>query len=635
MASTATLTSLAMLKVNRDLRDIDYIDYLRPFVVESLRVHHPDPVNDQEITDALRSDFGLRVPRRGVHVVLGRLAKHGMLQRRDGLFHIQGDLPDQGIATRRADAHRRIDVLLTQLAEYVKATFNLNWSTDECGEVVKAYLADFGIECLRTYIHHTALPDVPKKSRQEIRVVHSFVRDAHRKSVEQFDNFIVVVQGHMLANALMCPDLQSLQQRFDRLVFYLDTPFVLRLLDLGASADTAAARELISLIRSLRGRLAIFTHTLDEIDRVLRSAETQFNRPGNVSLIVRELKQRGKSASDLTLVRSQLTDQLRQNAIQIRNAPPRVVEYQIDEHVLTDAINDEISYHNPQARNHDIDCIQSVFTLRRGTRPSRLEDANAVFVTTNSALARTAFAFGRKFEHSREVSAVITDFSLANVAWLKAPLGAPDLPEREVLAACYAALQPPLELWNKYLNEIDKLKQTGQITERDHEFLRHESLARDELMNLTCGETKALTGETVPEILNRIKGDILAEEQAKSARLTEELVELRNQKVTLQKRLYWISERTGQWGAVLIAALVVLLGAVSSGLIPSDWLNYLGGSRIAAALAMALIAGGALVGFGNLLFGVSIVGMYTSARRHIGGGAFWLLCRVFAVDPKR
>lgn len=272
MASATTLTSIAMLKVNKDFRDADYIDYLRPFVTEVLRKHRPNPIQDQVVALHLKNDFGIVIPHRGIQLVLSRLRKHRLLDKVDGVFRLLGDIPDEGLSQRRADAQRRIDALLTYLQEFASKTFDITWSADEAAEVLKSYLGDFAIECLRTFIHNTALPDVPKKSPKDIRIVHAFVRDAHKYSPDRFDNFILVVQGHMLANALLCPDLESLQKKFDSVTFYLDTPLVLRALGFNSKIATEAARELLTLIQNLKGRCAIFSHTRDEINRVLRSA---------------------------------------------------------------------------------------------------------------------------------------------------------------------------------------------------------------------------------------------------------------------------------------------------------------------------------------------------------------------------
>ena len=79
---------------------------------------------------------------------------------------------------------------------------------------------------------------------------------------------------------------------------------------------------------------------------------------------------------------------------------------------------------------------------------------------------------GKKYESSQDVSVVITDFSLANMAWLKAPMGAPGIPRTQLLAFAYAALKPTSKLLEKLLTEIDKLKGQGKITEHAHQLLR-------------------------------------------------------------------------------------------------------------------------------------------------------------------
>ena len=127
---------------------------------------------------------------------------------------------------------------------------------------------------------------------------------------------------------------------------------------------------------------------------------------------------------------------------------------------------------NPRALEYDVNSVRSIYALRHGKTPARLEDAGVILVTSNSALARATFEYGREHESSRAVSAVMTHFSLANVAWLKAPLKAPDLPELEVIAACYAALEPAPPLWNRYANEIDKLRALGGMSADDHQLLR-------------------------------------------------------------------------------------------------------------------------------------------------------------------
>ena len=69
--TSSTLTSLAMLKVHVD-QGHDYLDYLRPFILQVLVDHQINPVTDAVVKDWIRSDFGMEIPARAIQVVLKR-----------------------------------------------------------------------------------------------------------------------------------------------------------------------------------------------------------------------------------------------------------------------------------------------------------------------------------------------------------------------------------------------------------------------------------------------------------------------------------------------------------------------------------------------------------------------------------
>jgi len=230
-------------------------------------------------------------------------------------------------------------------------------------------------------------------------------------------------------------------------------------------------------------------------------------------------------------------------------------------------------------------------------------------VTSNAAFSRAAYEYGKNHEESREVSSVITDFSLANMAWLKAPMGAPSLPTIEILAFSYAALQPPKELLDRYLTEIDRLKTQDKISERDHQLLRSSTVAHEELMSLTLGDEAALTEETVTETLQRVSIEIKREEREKLTAEEEahrntqrELAAEREQRRQVQERLYWKCRRRARRCAWLVSGLVgaLLLAGIAAGL---------GLRPSSESLAwMFTLGSGLLIVFtlGNLAFGTTV-----------------------------
>jgi len=324
--------------------------------------------------------------------------------------------------------------------------------------------------------------------------------------------------------------------------------------------------------------------------------------------------------------------------IVIRNTPKydKNREFQIDEVELEADIDEEIQYYNPDAKRYDVNSVRSVYALRRGSHPRRLEEAIAVFVTNNTALAKAATMYAGEHESMNEVEGVVTDFSLANVAWLKAPLGAPELPKRELIATAYAALAPSNELWEQYLEEIEKLEAQGAITSQDHELLRHTLLARDELMNVTLGAEEALTRETIAEILTRVKTELVSDKNAeitkeKKAREAAELerVNLGKELENKNKQLYWVADTVGRYVATSVEVLLVIIIALGLA-IPSGKLIPL--SRFWGILSVVALAFPILT-FLNMYTGVTVKNVRLRIQKWLTNKIYQRLI-VTTVNPK-
>lgn len=99
---------------------------------------------------------------------------------------------------------------------------------------------------------------------------------------------MVLVQGHMLANALLCPDLRNAPKTYKDVTFYLDTPLLIRRIGLEGEPRKAAVENLISLLHNLGGTVATFLHSRDELKYVLKSVAEHINAPTGYGPIVME-----------------------------------------------------------------------------------------------------------------------------------------------------------------------------------------------------------------------------------------------------------------------------------------------------------------------------------------------------------
>ncbi len=583
MQSAVSLISLAMLKVNAEEQGRDYLDYLLPFVYEAIAAKKVEQINDITVSGILRSDYGLNIPRPTVGLCLKRMCRRGDLASGMYGYTLAHEIQATGFGELRDRTEKRLSQLVGGLLGFAKTKFAVKWDAGTATDAIASYLSNFGIECLRAYIHHTPLPMLPsQKSRSTNFVVSSFIREALVTSEESFESVMVLVKGYMLANALLCPDLKSAAKKFSHLTAYLDTPFILRLLGLVGQEGCEAAKETINLTKQLGGRIAVFSHTATEVHGVILAAAGHLEDPMARGPLVREMRQRGVSSVDLLLLCSRFDHDLATLGI-IRDPTPQYkVAYQIDEKILETSLDEDIRYHNPRALLNDINSIRSVYALRSGKEPASLEDSVAVLVTTNAKLARVAYHYGQDLEGSRQISPVITAFSLANIAWLKQPFAATDLPRLEVMAMCYAALRPPERLWRKYVESADDLRAKGHISHTDHSLLRTSLTVQKELMQLTLGAEENLTDETITEILQRVKKEYATEADAqlqleraehsktKAQRQAAEEAQrqLLEERGRLEARITGISTSTGRLAGKMVFVLffaAVIIASIFAG----------------------------------------------------------------------
>lgn len=608
----STLTSLAMLKVHVD-QGHDYLDYLRPFTLQVLVDHQPNPVTDMGIRDYIRSDFGIEIPARAVQVVLRRLAKIYPLKKQDGVYQLAGAIPDPRINIQKANAERHINAILAGLQEFSKSTAKPIANEDEADVAIQTFLSQFDVQCLKAYLRGTAIPNIDGHHNAHIVLVSKYVLALQKSDPERFDSFLVVVQGHMLANALLCPYIQSAPKSYHGVTFYFDTPLLVRLLGLEGAIKADSIKDLIDLLITLGGNVAAFEHSRDELESVIKGASNHIDSLKGRGPIVMEARRQGTTKSDLLLLAGQINEKLKKVKVDIKFAQKYVAEFQIDELEFSGLLEEDISYANPHAKDYDVNSVRSIYVLRENSTPQNLEKCKAILVTCNTAFAKAAFQYGLRHEQSREVSTVITDFSLANLAWLKAPMGAPSIPMREVLAFSYAALQPSQPIWDKYLAEIEKLEKIGTITARDLQLLRSSQLAQEELMSLTLGEEDSLSEQTISEVLSRVTEEIRRDEKEKLVAEKEahvktqaDLDKERNEKSGIQQRLYWRCHRRASYFAWSVSAgLVVVLVAGLAASLGFNFENQFIKWAIPSALAILF-----LLTLVSLIWGSTVKGFH-------------------------
>ena len=165
------------------------------------------------------------------------VSRQSIIAREHGVYHITGQLKDPLIESARVRAKRDINATVNGIIEFARERSKREIDEQRAVAAICAFLARFDISCLKAYLRGTAIPEIEGNDPQAaIVLVSDYVIHISDTDPSRLDSFMVLVQGHMLANALLCPDLNP-DQAYNDVTFYVDTPLIVRLLGLEGRAN--------------------------------------------------------------------------------------------------------------------------------------------------------------------------------------------------------------------------------------------------------------------------------------------------------------------------------------------------------------------------------------------------------------
>ncbi len=558
----ASLFGLAVIKVNWDHKHHDYIDILVPMVAECIRENQYTVVSLPELQQHFQFLFGLRLPQHVLKSVVKRMRSRRLVRLANRVYYpVYSKLNNLNFSPVRHSVIRMHNDLVDAIRRFVLHHFKLEWSEEDAEIALQSYLSEREQMTYRSLIAPASAQ--PTEGAQYI--VAEFVRYVVDNESPEAEYIDTIVKGSMLANAIFLTEPCDQQMRFRKTDVYLDTPILMNALGYNGEPRQVPCVELLDLVRSAGGRLRCFSHTVDEIRGILyahASSLQQSDLSNAYGPAFEFFLSQGFTASDVELLAVSLEAELTKLHVSIVDKPKYVSKYVIDESGLESALIDKVKYSRPAALKHDVDCISAIARLRQGRSPRRLEDCRALFITQNVSLVWASQDFFSR-EYPRAVPPCVTDYALTSLLWLKLPSVAPDLPMKRLIANCYAAVQPDGELWSKYLEEVERLKQSGGCTADEYYALRCSLHAKNALMEYTLGVEEAFAEGVVHEVLSIAKDRIAAEARSDAER---ELKTEREKRIEAEKaasdaarKVKNMQERISSIAASLASGIVYVL----------------------------------------------------------------------------
>jgi hypothetical protein len=626
-----TLTSLALLQALDD-EGQDYIDLFLPFVEVALgHCQVGQPVTDLQAKDWLFQEFGLVIPQASVNVMLKRLKNRGYLRRVAGQFVLSEPVKAREIfLNRRQQFNEKQKQLFTAIKQYALNKFTVKWDDVESYDAFLDYMNVYGINSISSYRNRDTKPakiGAPDHSRY---VISAFINDIQESAPQIFQIAVDTIKGKLLANGLLCTELDSRQHNLEGTTFYFDSVLVMRALGYEGKIHQDAMMDLVGLLRLNKATLAIFEHTFDEIIGIFNGIEEALRQGRKIPRASFDhFFNSGSKPSDVALERENLKISLASIGLKITPRPVSMPESIARQAALNELLERRMNYKSEIAQNRDIQSIDSVYQLRGTHRPRTLEDASATFVTSNSPLVSIATEYAKSDYVSRDVSPALTDYELTNIVWLKSPQKRPNTVEHMVISNCAAALDIPDRLWDAVVDHLEK--QRGRVISKNvYDYFLYSPRVKRELADATFGGEKEFSPQTLDEIIELAKTEFSepyqreidtreVERQAltqvldKEKQLNDELV---NRMVEISHIIAWTISILLLLPLLLLlgyATLIQLLESIAPSREPVTVITGLALGILLAISLISLLTGGSvklwLLTFKSYIFHVSFMGL--------------------------
>ena len=533
---------MAILRANWN-QERDYWANFEPFVADCLKSWpNGKAVKPDALRDALAERFSIPVVPINTAQMLRDRAFRSRLLTRNAItrsFHpnpaeLDG-LPDLQVESKSALAS--MEELCRRLVVFARDAYDLEWSQEAAEAALELFVEEFSVE-LAMARREGLEAEVEAQADERLLVVQGFARRAVERDQATLELLEAMVKGSMLANVLYFSGVGSWTPSFPHLVVYLDTTPVIRMLGLAPDALSKAAQEMLALIKEFGITPRIFEHTATEIQGVLdgvkhglrrvRSGEAGLDQMGTVNReVVDHLISKGSGPADIEEIVADLDRRLLAMGIQSEERPDRPQRPDFDEARLDETLQEWIGYRFSGPREKDVDSLIGVHVLRDKQECRELTKTPALFVTANERLARASQAYFKADGLANSIPHCITDVSLTTQLWIRRPEKQPDLARTVLIAESYAALSPTPEMWERYLAEISRGRERGNLTDQQVKTLVYSISARERLLEVTHGDPDAVDEQTPFEVLKRHERELTrpaaeraeaAEEEARKAR---------------------------------------------------------------------------------------------------------------------
>lgn len=527
MKNNSALISTAMLSAIFEENKQDNVALLVPFVIKI--IYDDSSVSEKEIVEKMQNVYSFNnFPHAIAKIIINRLKKQQIIKQENGKYIFITDVSKiaQEFNDRLEKSKKEIDEIIRDLTNYFKKNTNLKLNYLECRNSFAKFLDQNG------YLLYEDMENSTRINKNIDNITYHigrFINEHIEKQDIIYSYLVNIIEGSLIANALYVNIDNQNNTDLKKLTCFFDTPFMLRVLELKLPDENKSALELVDLLKELNVKIKCFRHNYNEIEYILEEYLKNYGKPQEKTL--ENLILKNYSESDVRHLLNSLDTVFANLGIEIVDVPDydeKKYKHIIDEKQLNQNLfyaykNKQI---NPKTIENDVKSVSAIMRLRDGKEYRKLEDCNALFVTTNRDIRNETNKL-LNLDVNFKISPVVSDMDLTAIVWLKSMINNKHLPEMKLTENAIAAIKPSSALRKKFHQSLSNLKtsKTDVTPETLYNLLCSNYYVEDLMINVNGDIKKINPGvliNTYEETLK--KNSLLTEQDNKLSKENEELI---------------------------------------------------------------------------------------------------------------
>lgn len=494
-----TITSFALLSTNYTQKK-EYIDIFIPFFAELFHTkkYKQIELEYENIINDFNEMYGLKLPRNALITLLNRCAKKGILKRENNLYTINNDIIKNYYSTsNKAAIERNIKAILHNIKDYIKNEFGREEDLNDIEYSLLNILTKYDSDILLAVNHSSVIPKNNFKASKLEYMVYSYILEAEQKRPQDIKYIIELVTGHILAETILHDNFDSIKAKMKNITIYLDTPLLIDLLGYSGEFKKLAIKELIGLLQEQSAKICIFDLTLNELKTIIYNCYISLDKNNydinKAPSILRYCNDNNISPLIVYELYTNIENKLQNYNIHIIQHPnlSSNINNVIDGVKLENTIKDiytaksSIESIRQETLNIDVQVLTCIYFLSGDNRPKHIGECKHILITSNFALAKSCKIFeSSEFKINEFIPACVTAIFMGTLLWLQSPQKSHELNKLKFIGDCYSALQPDNEFIDKFMDELNKLEQSGDISSESISYIRSKSFINDFYRNI-------------------------------------------------------------------------------------------------------------------------------------------------------